>query len=501
MSSFPDRVLRLEIMPDSADKWSNAQGNQHVADKSNNCKHRREDSIEKIPLDATAFAEERILHYEEPDTENDVGYGSQNEGEKTRHEAAMYCSGTVKVTKLHISTDLLAKRSPFFSKLFSNGMRESRKRYVTICINASEEAAFLELLNFMQTNTLPNTTVPALLDILTIADKFEVISCMNYCSNLLQNMPITLEYALQYLQLPSSIQIAEAFNPLVDAAKHFLAACYKDTKKYKDEIRCLPLAGIEAILLSDDLQVASEDALYDLVMEWAKIHYPKLEERREILTTRLGRYIRFPYMTFRKLKRILFCNDFEPEFASRVVLEALIFKSEAPEHQRSLVAGEHNSKSRSFVERAYRYRPVKVVEFDIPHQQCVVYLDLKREECQNLYPARRVYSQAFHLAGQVFFLTACCNIDENSSFHHFGLFLGMQEKSIMTLEINYEFAARSKLTKEFISKYKGHSTFIGGKAVGVRNLFGIPWSSFMAEDSLYFMDNLLHLRAEITINH
>lgn len=271
--------------------------------------------------------------------------------------------------------------------------------------------------------------------------------------------------------------------------------------RFIEEVMALPLAGIEAIVSSDDLQVASEDAVYDFVLKWSRTHYPKLEERREILGSRLARYIRFPYMTCRKLKKVLTCNDFDHEAASKLVLEALFFKAEAPHRQRILAAEESATMNRRFVERAYKYRPVKVVEFDLPRQQCVVYLDLKREECANLFPSGRVYSQAFHLGGQGFFLSAHCNMDQQSSFHCFGLFLGMQEKGSVSFAVDYEFAARSKPTEEFISKYKGNYTFTGGKAVGYRNLFAIAWTNFMADDSPYFINGVLHLRAELTIRH
>lgn len=263
----------------------------------------------------------------------------------------------------------------------------------------------------------------------------------------------------------------------------------------------LPLAGMEAILSSDELQVPSEDAVYDFVLKWARAQYPKLEERREVLGIRLSRFIRFPYLTPRKLRKILICNDFDHEVASKLVLEALFFKAEAPHRQRILASEEAATVNRHTVERAYKYRPVKVVEFELPRQQCVVFLDLKREECANLFPSGRVYSQAFHLGGQGFFLSAHCNMDQQSSFHCFGLFLGMQEKGSVTFAVDYEFAARSKPTEEFVSKYKGNYTFTGGKAVGYRNLFAIPWTSFMAEDSLYFINGVLHLRAELTIRH
>ncbi|KAH8488765.1 hypothetical protein H0E87_024413 [Populus deltoides] len=436
---------------------------------------------------------------EEGEAMVEVSPSDDEAGDGNESSWSMDCSTVVRVKTLHISSPILAAKSPFFYKLFSNGMRESEQRHVTLRINASEEAALMELMNFMYSNTLTASQAPQLLDVLMAADKFEVASCMRYCSRQLRNLSMTPESALLYLELPSSVLMAEAVQPLTDAAKQYLADRYKDMTKFQEEVMALPLAGIEAILSSDDLQVASEDAVYDFVLKWARAQYPKLEERREVLGARLARYIRFPYMTCRKLKKVLTCTDFEHDAASKLVLEALFFKGEPPHRQRTLAAEESATSNRRFVERAYKYRPVKVVEFELPRQQCVVYLDLKREECANLFPSGRVYSQAFHLGGQGFFLSAHCNMDQQSSFHCFGLFLGMQEKGSVSFAVDYEFAARSKPTEEFVSKYKGNYTFTGGKAVGYRNLFAIPWTSFMAEDSLYFINGVLHLRAELTI--
>ncbi|CAN4124997.1 unnamed protein product [Withania somnifera] len=456
-------------------------------------------------LDITACPEEQIISCNQIDSE-DVDNENQDEsvvamieepnsGDEAANtdESTWNCDSprVMKVKTLHISSPILAAKSPFFYKLFSNGMRESEQRRVTLRINASEEAALMELLNFIYSNTLTTNTAPALLDVLMAADKFEVASCMRYCSRLLRNLPMTPESALLYLELPSSVLMADAVQPLTDAAKRFLAARYKDITKFQEEVMKLSLAGIEAILTSDDLQVASEDAVYDFVLKWTRAHYPLIEERREILSSRLGRCIRFPFMSCRKLRKVLTCADLEHEFASKL----------APHRQRTQAAEESASFSRRFVERAYKYRPVKVVEFELPRQQCIVYFDLKRDECANLFPSGRVYSQAFHLGGQGFFLSAHCNMDQQSSFHCFGLFLGMQEKGSVSFSVDYEFAARTKPAEEYVSKYKGNYTFTGGKAVGYRNLFAIPWTSFMADDSLYFINGVLHLRAELTIRH
>ncbi|KAK3194684.1 hypothetical protein Dsin_025994 [Dipteronia sinensis] len=513
-SNFSDRILRIEIMEDSLDDSPDGEGCNSIADWARHRKRRREDIKKDNALDLIACpVEEQILNGNQPDIDDCVGCENQDEeadamieespsGDETipgnDSSWSMDCSTVVRIKTLHISSPILAAKSPFFYKLFSNGMKESEQRHVTLRINSSEEAALMELLNFMYSNTLSTTTAPALLDVLMAADKFEVASCMRYCSRLLRNTPMTPESAMLYLELPSSVLMADAVLPLTDAARQYLASRYKDITKFQEEVMALPLAGIEAILSSDDLQIASEDAVYDFVLKWARAQYPIQKDRQEVLGSRLGRFIRFPYMTCRKLKKVLQCQDFDPEVSSKLVLEALFFKADAPHRQRTLTA-EESASNRRFVERAYKYRPVKVVEFELPRQQCVVYLDLKREECINLLPSGRVYSQAFHLGGQGFFLSAHCNMDQQSSFQCFGLFLGMQEKGSVSFAVDYEFAARSKPTEEFVSKYKGNYTFTGGKAVGYRNLFAIPWTSFTAEDSPYFINGILHLRAELTI--
>ncbi|CAJ2631364.1 unnamed protein product [Trifolium pratense] len=504
-SNFSDRILQIEVINDPIQPSSNADGCSTVADWANDRKRRREDikneNADLLPdqPDLIDFAP-REPQDEEADAMLEESPSGDEASTVDDANLQMDCSTVVKVKTLHISSPILAAKSPFFYKLFSNGMRESEQRHVTLRIAASEEAPLMELLNFMYSNSLSVSSPPALLDVLMAADKFEVASCMRYCSRVLRNIPMTPESALLYLDLPSSVLMADAVQPLTDAAKQYLASRYKDVTKHQEELMGLPLAGVEAILSSDELQVASEDAVYDFVLRWARTQYPKLEERREVLGLKLARFIRFPYMTCRKLKKVLTCNDFDHEIASKLVTEALFFKAEAP-HRQQILAAESASSSRLFVERSYKYRPVKVVEFELPRQQCVVYLDLKREECANLFPSGRVYSQAFHLGGQGFFLSAHCNMDQQSSFHCFGLFLGMQEKGSVSFAVDYEFAARSRPTEEYVSKYKGNYTFTGGKAVGYRNLFATPWTSFMAEDSLYFINGVLHLRAELTIRN
>lgn len=135
----------------------------------------------------------------------------------------------------------------------------------------------------------------------------------------------------------------------------------------------------------------------------------------------------------------------------------------------------------------------------MPHQQCVIYLDLKRDECASLFPAGEIYSLAFHLGGQGVFLSAHCNMDHQGAFHCFGLFLGMQEKGSVSFAVDYEFAARISPGEEYVTKHKGNYTFPSGMVVGCRSLFGVSWTVFLNGDSLFFINGILRLRAKLTL--
>ncbi|XP_057458943.1 BTB/POZ domain-containing protein POB1-like [Lotus japonicus] len=386
----------------------------------------------------------------------------------------------VRVKTLHISSPILAAQSPFFFKLFSNGMSETKQGHVSLRIYASEEAGLMELLKFMYRNTLNITAAPALLDVLMVADKFDVPSCMRY----LLNLPMTPDSASLYLELPHTVN---AIQPLIDAAKQYLVGRYREITddKYKEEHMALSLSGIEAILASDGLQVSSEDGVYDFALNWARQKYCRLKERREVLGTRLAGLIRFPYMTCQKLEDVLTCNDFEHESASKLVLEALSLKAEAPHCQRPLATEESISLNRRFRARAYKQ---------------VFYMHLEWEDCVSLFPSGHVYSEAFDFGGQMFFLSAHCNMDNNGS-HCFALSLGLKENCSGSIDVDYEFGARLKPTKKFTSLYKSNCTFYGGTLIGCKNLFNVPWTSFIAENGVFFFKGRLHLATKLTITH
>jgi hypothetical protein len=95
----------------------------------------------------------------------------------------------------------------------------------------TEENALMELLSYMYSGKLTTNDPTLLLDILMAADKFEVISCMRRCSQLLTSLPMTTESALLYIDHPCSTSLATEVQHVIGVAKEFLANKYKDFNK------------------------------------------------------------------------------------------------------------------------------------------------------------------------------------------------------------------------------------------------------------------------------
>ncbi|CAM0877692.1 unnamed protein product [Alopecurus aequalis] len=408
--------------------------------------------------------------------------------------STMAGTAVLTVKTLHINSAILAARSPFFLKLFSNDMRESDQMHSRIRIVDSEEDALMELLSFMYSGKLTTTQPTLVLDILMAADKFQVLSCMRHCYQLLTSLPMTTESALLYLDHPCIISMAAEVQHVADVAKKFLANKYKDLAKFPRELMGMPLAGIEAIFSSSDLHVHSEDNVYNFLLKWARKQYPESEERHKIWSSRLLPLVRFSYMSWMKLQKVLTGaeDDIDHEQATKHITDALLHKA-YPGHKKGALAA-------PVPERAYIYKSLKVVEFERPYPQVIAYLDITREECSHLFPTGEIWSDFFYVAGWEFYLNSVCQMDENSKSYRFGFSFGIVEKpeDATCLTLDSEIAARTRPSGKFVPKWKGKVRFTGAGMRGSYDLFGVEWSKFIADDSL-FIDGVLHLKVDLTV--
>ncbi|XP_057451826.1 BTB/POZ domain-containing protein At2g46260-like [Lotus japonicus] len=246
---------------------------------------------------------------------------------------------------------------------------------------------------------------------------------------------------------------------------------------FQEELMALPLSGIKAILASDDIQVESEDNVYNFTLNWVRQKYKSQKERGEVLGKELGPLIRFIYMTCQKVKDLLI--DFEEEGVSKHILQTL------KDMHCKMSRRNHLPVNHFFEARAYK---------------SVMHMSLTREDCITMFPSGHLHSEDFPFGGLIFILSASCRKAEHDSPHGFGFAVGRRKWCKGgSIDADYKFAVMLRPTKKFATLHISNSVFIYGKFKGCKNLFGVPWTSFIAEDSPFFIEGILHLRAKLTI--
>ena len=135
------------------------------------------------------------------------------------------------------------------------------------------------------------------------------------------------------------------------------------------------------------------------------------------------------------------------------------------------------------------------MELDTPKPQCIVYLDLKKEVAK-LFPSGRIYSGIPPGRSRVLPLSS---MQYGQSEHDTLLWAFVDSKQKENSVVTYEFAARTRPSENFACRTKASYDFTGQRSVGFKNFFGMPRTLFMAADSPYFVNGVLHLRAEVSI--
>jgi hypothetical protein len=270
--------------------------------------------------------------------------------------------------------------------------------------------------------------------------------------------------------------------------------------RFQHEVMNISLPGIEAIFSSNDIRVQAEDEIYFFMLKWVRARYVESDERRKILSSHLLPLVRFRHMTCTTLQGILTCtdNDIDHEDITRRVIEVLQYKGYQTQLECSIPAG--TVAHGFFLGQDCGYQPVKVVAFDQPYPEVTVYLDLTREKCSRLFPSGDILLHRFRLAGWGFYLKASCEMDEQSKLYSFGLWLGTFEKpnGSTCLTVDCEFASRTRVRGKFVSKLEDKVTFTINRAEVYYDLFDIPWSTFLADDSL-FINGVLRLRVDLMV--
>ncbi|GAQ84906.1 hypothetical protein KFL_002110235 [Klebsormidium nitens] len=111
--------------------------------------------------------------------------------------------------------------------MLSNGMKESNKTTpVTLMVTQSERAAFKEMLHFLYAGTLspqlqePSTPMSSFVDLLVVADKFEVPSLMGAIIKYLRACNLDVASGVEILSLiPKALADRPGFKHVADLAR------------------------------------------------------------------------------------------------------------------------------------------------------------------------------------------------------------------------------------------------------------------------------------------
>ncbi|KAG1327719.1 BTB/POZ domain-containing protein [Cocos nucifera] len=403
---------------------------------------------------------------------------------------------------IDVHLDPLSKESDLFRRLLSEMKEGSQERLPTIQIEASEENAFIGLLEFIHSSIMPSLSYEEIVDLLLASDEFQVLTCASECMyQLLQKS----NSELCCFELCEKVHWASVRELLAKKAMDYVTKTNpnrtisptekedRNRMSIESELLRLPFPAIKAVFCMDGLEVESEDVLYDFMLYWAQIHYPKPEDHYAAKELHLECLIRFTYLTHQKLEEALQCDFFYPESVSKAVIEALLFKVGVPYH-------DGLASSNQFLERHYKRMPVVVTRLRFPElDHCKVYFSLTEDELLHLFHSegKRRESQDLQFGHQLFRLAVFW--DEDGGDTCFGLSITAKAKPLDDVVYATRFLAKREVHGRAEFSEVGGDTLIPSNKSSAGSIDLIPgfWSELLSGSSCYMIRGTLHLCVEI----
>uniref|UniRef100_A0A3B4A2Q3 BTB domain-containing protein n=1 Tax=Periophthalmus magnuspinnatus TaxID=409849 RepID=A0A3B4A2Q3_9GOBI len=203
---------------------------------------------------------------------------------------------------------VLAASSPYFSALFSGGMRESEKEEVQIL--GVEREVFEVLLDFIYTGLI-SITVENVQELMVAADMLQLTEVVSICGEFLKGHidPSNSVGIFQFLEQISCMDMLEFTENYIHV--HFLEVCTTDDFKglLKDQL--------VRLLRSEELRIEDEYQVFTAAMDWV---LRDLSKRKKYIVEVLEP-VRFPLLS---PKRLLKYIEDITDFSLRVALQTLL---------------------------------------------------------------------------------------------------------------------------------------------------------------------------------
>ncbi|XP_055007765.1 actin-binding protein IPP isoform X2 [Boleophthalmus pectinirostris] len=203
---------------------------------------------------------------------------------------------------------VLAASSPYFSALFSGGMRESEKEEVRI--HGVEREVFEILLDFIYTGLI-NITVENVQELMVAADMLQLTEVVSICGEFLKSHmdPSNCVGIFQFLEQISCMEMLEFTENYVHV--HFLEVC--TTEDFKGLLK----DQLVRILRSEELRIEDEYQVFTAAMDWV---LRDLSKRKKYIVEVLEP-VRFPLLSPKRLFKYI--EDIA-DFSLRVALQTLL---------------------------------------------------------------------------------------------------------------------------------------------------------------------------------
>lgn len=203
---------------------------------------------------------------------------------------------------------VLAASSPYFSALFSGGMREAEKEEVQIL--GVETEAFEVLLDFIYTGVI-SVTVDNVQELMVAADMLQLTEVVSICGEFLKSHmdPSNCVGIFQFLEQIACRDMLEFTENYIHV--HFLEVC--STEEFKGLLK----DQLIRLLKSEELRIEDEYQVFTAAMEWV---LQDVAKRKKYIVEVLEP-VRFPLLSPQRLFKYL---EGIADFSLRVALQTLL---------------------------------------------------------------------------------------------------------------------------------------------------------------------------------
>ena len=187
--------------------------------------------------------------------------------------------------KFEAHRHILADASPFFERLLSNDMRESKEGVVRL--QMLTESALGDILEFIYTGCVQISDEDRAYDLIAMADYLFLPQLKSLAGDVLTR-DINCSNCVSRCNFGETYQCEE----LIAATKNFIFANFSTLAK-TDEFLHMPSNEVEMWISSDEINVSAEEDVFEFILSW--IDHNKVDRKKYFFT--LFRHIRVVYVS------------------------------------------------------------------------------------------------------------------------------------------------------------------------------------------------------------